>query len=40
MQFQEEDTPKLTITDERGHFVVLSANTRDRVEIEKVSVNI
>ncbi len=35
MQFQEEDTPKLTITDERGHFVVLSANTRDRDEIEK-----
>ena len=35
MQFQEEDTPKLTITDERGHFVVLSANTRDRAEIEK-----
>ena len=34
MQFQE-DTPKLTITDERGHFVVLSANTRDRAEIEK-----
>lgn len=35
MQFQEEDTLKLTITDERGHFVVLSANTRDRAEIEK-----
>ena len=35
MQFQQEDTPKLTITDERGHFVVLSANTRDRTEIEK-----
>ena len=35
MQFQEEDTPKLTITDEREHFVVLSANTRDRAEIEK-----
>lgn len=35
MQFHEEDTPKLTITDERGHFVVLSANTRDRAEIEK-----
>lgn len=35
MQFQEEETPKLTITDERGHFVVLSANTRDRAEIEK-----
>lgn len=40
MQFQEEDTLKLTITDERGHFVVLSANTRDRAEIEKVSVSI
>ncbi len=35
MQFQEEDTPKLTITDERGHFVVLSANFRDRAEAEK-----
>ena len=35
MQFQEEDTPKLTITDERGHFVVLSANSTDRAEVEK-----
>lgn len=35
MQFQKEDIPKLTITDEQGHFVVLSANTRDRAEIEK-----
>ena len=30
MQFKEDDTPRLTITDERGHFVVLSANLRDR----------
>ena len=35
MQFQEEDTPKLTITDERGHFVVLSANSTDRAEAER-----
>ena len=35
MQFKEDDTPRLTITDERGHFVVLSANTRYRAEIEK-----
>lgn len=35
MQFQEEDTLKLTITDERGHFVVLSANNTDRDEVEK-----
>lgn len=35
MQFQENDTPRLTITDERGHFVVLSENTKDRKEAEK-----
>lgn len=35
MQFKEDDTPRLTITDERGHFVVLSANLRDRAEAEK-----
>ncbi len=35
MQFEEEDTPKLTITDERGHFVVLSAKYADRAEAEK-----
>lgn len=34
MQFQEEALPKLTITDERGHFVVLSANMTDRAEAE------
>lgn len=35
MQFKEDDTPRLTITDERGHFVVLSSNLRDRAEAEK-----
>lgn len=35
MQFKEEDTPKLTITDERGHFVVLSAKSNDRAEAER-----
>ena len=35
MQFKEEDTPKLTITDERGHFVVLSAKSDDRAEAER-----
>lgn len=35
MQFKEDDTPRLTIADERGHFVVLSANLRDRAEAEK-----
>lgn len=35
MQFEEEDTPKLTITDERGHFVVLSAKSADRAEAER-----
>lgn len=35
MKFQQEDTPKLTITDERGHFVVLSAKSTERAEVEK-----
>lgn len=35
MQFRESDTPKLIITDEQGHFAVLSANARDRTEAER-----
>ena len=35
MQFKEDNTPRLAITDERGHFVVLSANLSDRAEAEK-----
>ena len=35
MKFREDDTPRLTITDERGNFAVLSMNLRDREEAEK-----
>ena len=35
MKFQEDDTPRLTITDERGNFVVISAKAGDRTEAEE-----
>ena len=35
MKFKEEDTPKLTIADEHGNFVVLSAKAANRAEVEK-----
>lgn len=35
MQFRENDTPRLTITNDHGNFVILSANARDRIEVEK-----
>ena len=35
MKFKEEETPKLTIADEHGNFVVLSAKAANRAEVEK-----
>ncbi len=35
MQFKEDNTPRLTITDRSGNFVVLSDNVKDRAEIER-----
>ena len=34
MRFNADETPKLTITDKSGNFVVLSANNIDRAEVE------
>ncbi len=35
MQFNEDEAIRLTITDTRGNFVVLSENSRDREEVER-----
>ena len=35
MQFQEDEPMRLTVTDERGHFVVISEKNRDRAAIEQ-----
>lgn len=35
MQFKDEEVPRLTITDRNGNFAVLSANMRDRAEVER-----
>ncbi len=35
MQFQENDPMRLTVTDERGHFIVISEKNKDRAAIEQ-----
>lgn len=35
MQFKDEEVPRLTITDRNGNFAVLSANMKDRAEVER-----
>ena len=35
MKFDEEDAMRLTVTDDRGHFIVISEKNRDRAAIER-----